>query len=148
MWAADLVRVVHPEARLLLVGDGPARAGGGAVRPGGFGAGPGGVRRARRDDWPELMAAADVVWCASDSPDAPTPLVEAMRAGKPVVASEAPGRGRLIDEAVTGWLTPWDHSAGWARATVRLLEDPAMAARVGEAGRERLRETFPAAAVT
>ena len=142
VWAADLVRVVRPEVRLILVGDGDARR---RVERFARGASEAGlvVAAGWRDDWAEVLAAADVVWCASRSPGAPTSLLEALRAGKPVVTNEAPGRDRLIVDQQTGWLTPWAHRAGWARPTARALEDRSFATRVGAAGRERVAEAFP-----
>lgn len=136
VWAADLVRVVRPETRLVLVGDGPARRrverfARGAAEPGLV------TFTGEIDDWSGVLAAADVVWCASASPDGPTPLVEAIAARKPIVASAAPGRERWIVDGETGWLTDWNDRASWARPTVRLLEDEAIGQRVAEAARPR-----------
>lgn len=136
VWAADLVRVVRPEARLVLVGDGPARRR--VERFARDAAEPGLVYAlGARGDWPRLLAAADVVWCASDAPGAPTALVEATAAGKPVVTNDAPGRERLVTTGETGWLTAWDDRAGWARPTDRLLGDAALARSIGAAAAER-----------
>jgi hypothetical protein len=48
----------------------------------------------------------------------------------------APGRERLIAPGKTGWLTAATDRAGWARASERVLNDPAGAARIATAGRD------------
>ncbi|MGL4512521.1 MAG: glycosyltransferase [Lacipirellulaceae bacterium] len=134
-WAADLVRVVRSGVRLVVVGDGPHRGAcerftreaaeqGTVVYPG------------SRDDWPDLLAVCDLVWCLSKSPGAPTSLLEALAAGKPVVASSAVGRDRLIRAGYTGWSIDPTDRAGWARATQQVLGDPANATRIAAAGRD------------
>jgi glycosyltransferase involved in cell wall biosynthesis len=134
-WAADLVRVVRPGVRLVVVGEGPDRQAcerftAEAAEPGTI------VFAGARSDWPDLLAVADLMWCLSPAPGAPTPLLEALSAGKPVGASAAPGRERIIVPGETGWLTAPTDRAGWARATERILNDPAEAARIAAAGRD------------
>ncbi len=135
-WAIDLLRAVRPGVRLLLVGDGVARCR--VQRFAREATEPGTVQfLGPCTDWPDRLAAADVVWCASASPDVPTPLLEAVAAGKPCIASQAPGREALIE---TEWLTEWNDRAGWARATDQLMGSPELARRCAEAARARLGE--------
>lgn len=69
-------------------------------------------------------------------------LLEAMALGKPVVASAAAGNLDLVRSEVDGLLVPPRAPAAWAAAISRLLADPALAARLGQAARHRARETF------
>ena len=119
IWAADLVRVVNPDLRLLIVGEGPIRAA--CERFAMLATEPGLVHfLGNQPDLAGVLVAADCFWCASDSSAAPTPLLEALALGLPVVASEQRGREELVSEE-RGALLPWDDRAGWARATDRWL---------------------------
>lgn len=69
-------------------------------------------------------------------------LLEAMALGKPVIASAVGGNLDLVRHGIDGLLvSPLDPSA-WAAAIERLLNDPALAAALGRAGRETARVTF------
>lgn len=70
-------------------------------------------------------------------------VAEAMWKGAPVVASRIGGIQDQIEDGVSGVLVddPRDLEA-FAAAVVDLLADPARAARIGEAARERVRERF------
>jgi L-malate glycosyltransferase len=69
-------------------------------------------------------------------------LLEAMASGLPVIASAAGGNGELVRHEVNGLLVAPLDSGAWAGAIQRLLEDGALAARLGQAGRETARVTF------
>ena len=92
----------------------------------------------KRDDVPKILASLDVlVHC----PTAPEPyglvVIEAMAAQRPVVAARAGGIPEIVEHEVTGLLTdPGDVSA-FAGSVLRLLGDPALRRRMGEAGRRR-----------
>ncbi|CAH0295352.1 glycosyltransferase family 4 protein [Roseomonas sp. CECT 9278] len=66
-----------------------------------------------------------------------TPL-EAMAAGRPVVAVDRGGPRESVQDGVTGFLTP-DDPAAFAERMLQLARDPALAARMGAAGTERAR---------
>jgi glycosyltransferase involved in cell wall biosynthesis len=61
-------------------------------------------------------------------------LIEALRNRKPVVASHVGGIVDVIKHAETGLLVPEKDSEALAAAVLRLLEDPALARRLGERG--------------
>lgn len=142
-WASDLVRVVRPGLRLLVAGEGARRrqcerfaakaTERGTVQW--LGAG---------NDLGPLYAAADVVWVGRGDGAAPTPALEAMAAGKPVVMADGPGRDALLpcDTSPEGLAcrVPWNDRAAWARATKRLLTEPGLAAELGAAGARRVRD--------
>jgi phosphatidylinositol alpha-mannosyltransferase len=66
-------------------------------------------------------------------------LVEAMAAGLPVVATDIPGYREVVDHGVEGLLVPPRDPGALAAGLVRVLTEPELAARLGEAGRERAR---------
>jgi glycosyltransferase involved in cell wall biosynthesis len=71
--------------------------------------------------------------------------LDAMRAGKPVVASRVGGLPEVVADGETGLLVPVGDAAATAAAIERLLADPAAARRMGEAGRRRAEALFSSA---
>jgi len=67
-------------------------------------------------------------------------LIEAMAAGLPVVASDTPGYDEVVHDGVDGLLVPPSDPAALAVAAGRVLDEPALAARLAAAGRDRARE--------
>jgi phosphatidylinositol alpha-mannosyltransferase len=64
-------------------------------------------------------------------------LVEAMAAGLPVVASAVPGYDEVVRDGVDGLLVPPGDAAALAAAIGRVMDDPTLARRLRDAGRER-----------
>jgi len=64
-------------------------------------------------------------------------VLEAMAIGKPVVATMAGGLPEIVDHEKTGLLVPPGNPDGLAAAVLALLQDPARAAAMGQAGRSR-----------
>jgi glycosyltransferase involved in cell wall biosynthesis len=69
-------------------------------------------------------------------------VIEAMAFGLPVVAANVGGLPEVVEDGVTGILVPPKDSEALAEAVVRLLRDPDLCARMGRAGRERVRSEF------
>ena len=67
-------------------------------------------------------------------------LMEAMACKKPVVASRVGGIPELVRDGTDGLLVGAGDVAGLSRAILRLLKDPDLCRRMGEAGRERVSE--------
>lgn len=61
-------------------------------------------------------------------------LIEALRSRKPVVASRVGGIVDVIQDGKTGLLVPEKDPLAIAKAVLSLLDDPALARRLGEAG--------------
>jgi glycosyltransferase involved in cell wall biosynthesis len=87
-----------------------------------------------RADPERLMAAADVVVFPSTVPHSALPVIEAGAMAKPVVASRLGGVEELVEDGVTGILVPPGDPAALADALARMLADPALAGRMGDAG--------------
>jgi len=69
-------------------------------------------------------------------------LLEAMNHGTPVIASRVGGIPDIVEDGVSGLLVPPGDADALAAAIRRVRDDPALARRLGEAGRRRLREQF------
>ncbi len=88
-----------------------------------------------RDDVPARLAEADIFVLPSRSEAFPNAVLEAMAAGLPIVASGVGGILELIDDGRTGLLVrPGDAEALAERLCV-LMEDEALASRLGAAAR-------------
>jgi glycosyltransferase involved in cell wall biosynthesis len=139
IWAADQLKAVGTTAHLLVIGEGPLR------------------RRldrytrqnrvedrvhflGRHDDAREWLPHIDVLWQASATDGQSSAILEAMAAGIPVVAADAPGNRELVIPGKTGYLVPCDQRAGFARHTLPLLEEPDLARRLGSAGQRLVLE--------
>jgi glycosyltransferase involved in cell wall biosynthesis len=101
-----------------------------------------------RDDVPALLAGADVFTLPSRMEGLPLVVLEAMAQARPVVATAVGGTPELVEDAVTGLLVPPGDVAALASALRSLLDDPARARTLGEAGRRRFEEQFTTAAMT
>lgn len=96
-----------------------------------------------RDDAPAVMQAMDVVVLPSVWKEGlPVVLVEAAFVCRPAVGSDAPGIREVVSHGETGLLTPPQDAERLAATLATLLEDPALAVRMGEAARERALRMF------
>ena len=87
-------------------------------------------------DMPGLYAAADVVVMSSRNEGTPLTLIEAAAAGLPVVATRVGGIPDVVEDETTGLLVPTEAPRRLEEAVRRVLDDPAMATRMGAAGRQ------------
>lgn len=142
--AAPEVLSAHPDACFLLVGTGPEEiALRKIVQRKSLGAS---VRfLGRRDDVPDLLAAADLLLLPSLFEGLPLVVLEAMAAGLAVVATRIGGTEEAVADGITGRLFGAGDAAELARCVTGLLADPAAAAAAGTAGEERFRREFQAA---
>jgi glycosyltransferase involved in cell wall biosynthesis len=99
--------------------------------------------RYRPEDMPEVHAALDVLVLPSTCPEPfGLVLIEAMASGKPVVATNDGGPVEICVVGSTGLLVPPQNPGRLADAMITLLQDPHMAATMGQAGRRRAEEFF------
>jgi glycosyltransferase involved in cell wall biosynthesis len=135
-----------PEAVFVLAGEGPewpaleaqARALGLTKRV---------ILLGYRDDVSDLLASCDVFVLPSLFEGLPLSVLEAMAAGKPVVATAIGGTDEAVVDGVTGLLVPPADPAALAKGIRMVLSDPVLSARLGAAGRARAHEQFSAEAM-
>jgi glycosyltransferase involved in cell wall biosynthesis len=97
-----------------------------------------------RTDLPEVLADLDAVVLTSRNEGTPAALIEALAAGRPVVATDVGGVRHVVENGRTGLLVPPGDERAVARALEQVLRDPAFAARLGRAGRDDVARRFGA----
>jgi glycosyltransferase involved in cell wall biosynthesis len=138
--AAEVVRAV-PEARHLLVGEGPLRSET-QTEAARLGLGDRLLMLGPRSDVGDLLAAADLLLLPSRTEGLPAVAVEAGLAGLPVVASRVGGVPEVVERDVTGLLVEPGDVAGFVAAVAGLLGEPDRRRALGEAAAVRCREGF------
>ncbi|MCH7970056.1 MAG: glycosyltransferase [Chloroflexi bacterium] len=96
-----------------------------------------------RNDLPDLFSAADSVLMPSLNEGFPRTAIEAMAAGKPVIATRVGGTPEAIVEGETGILVPSADIDAMASALVKLVGDRGLQSRLGKAGRRRAEQNYP-----
>jgi len=128
-----------PDARFVFAGEGPERG-----RLEALAADKGLADRVlflgRRDDVPQLLAAADVFALPSLYEGSSLAVLEAMAAGTPVVSSAIGGTDELIEAGESGLLVAPGDSGALATALRRLLDEPELGQRLAARARERVEE--------
>jgi glycosyltransferase involved in cell wall biosynthesis len=138
---AAMARLGDLDWELDLVGDGPTEAANQALaRRLGI---AGRVRfLGYQPDVAATLARAQIFALASRSEAFPRSVLEAMRAGLPVVASDAGGVSEAVENGITGALVPRCDAAALAEALRRLILDPAARQRQGAGARARYESHF------
>lgn len=121
-----------PDARLLLVGDGPDRAACEQLAQS-LGIAPNIRFLGHRDDVPELLAASDLVVMPSQSEGLGLAAIEALAGGRPVVAYAVGGLPEVVTDGVTGRCVPAGDEPAFAAAVIALLRDRDLLQRYGVA---------------
>lgn len=136
----------HPDLHLVLVGDGACR---GALETLAESLG---IRHrvhfaGERPNTPNLHALFDVSVLCSRSEGFPNTIIEAMAAGRPVVASAVGGCVEAVVHGETGLLVPPASPGDLAAAIGELLSSDVVRRRYGSAGRRRARTRYHAVRV-
>jgi glycosyltransferase involved in cell wall biosynthesis len=92
----------------------------------------------RRDDIPDLLAAADLVVVPSRWEGQPLVVQEALAVGAPVVATAVGGVPALVGDAAV--LVPYGDADALAAAIASVLDDDALRGRLAAAARRRAEE--------
>lgn len=137
----ELCGFIQDDVRLLLIGDGPLRAmlqqqavaEGIADRV---------VFTGTRDDVRALLAGVDLVAFSSLWEGLPVALLEAMAAGRAIVATSAPGITEVVSDRCEAVVVPPRDPWGLAQAMRVVLTDPPLADALGAAARRRCAEEF------
>ncbi len=128
---------------LVVVGDGPLRSDL-AVEAERLGVAPHVQFLGDRADVLGVLEALDVFVLPSRTEGMSNALLEAMAAARPVVATAVGGTPEVIAEGSSGLLVPADAPPAMAAAIARLLDDAALAARLGAAARQTVEARYGA----
>ncbi len=131
----------HDDVRLLLLGEGTSRAdledqcrkSGLAERV---------VFLGTRDDVRAILAVTDIFAFMSFIEGTSLALMEAMAAGRPIVATDIPGNRTLLSHNKSALLVPAGDAPAMARALSELLDDRVAAQALGTEARAFVREYF------
>lgn len=143
LWLDAAVEIAArvPGAHFLLVGDGPLRP---ALQER---ASALGLKRSlhlvgSQKDVRGYLAAMDVYMISSDFEGLPVALLEAMATELPVVATRVGGIGEVVIDGETGVVVEPRDVRALVAATVRLLSDAPLRARMGSASRQRVKMSY------
>jgi glycosyltransferase involved in cell wall biosynthesis len=135
------VLAAHPEAWLLVVGEGSEREALEAQAED-LGISARTVFAGRREDVPAITAALDVAVLPSYREAQGLSVLEAMALSRPVVASRVGGIPEMIEDGVTGLLVPPNDPDSLAGAITRLLSDHPFADMIARRGHDLVHERF------
>jgi len=131
----------HPNAQLLIVGDGPERKSL-QNRAGELNCSHSICFAGRRDDVPNLLAAMDIFVFPSHYEGLPGALLEAMIAGLPIVTTPVDGNSELVEDGVTGLFVPPNNSQALANQLLNLLSNPELRGTLGANAAEFAKDEF------
>ncbi len=100
-----------------------------------------------RSDVPDLLHAADVIVMPSLSEGLPMAIIEAMLAGKMIVATDVGGIPELISNDSLGLLVPAGDAVSLAEQLQRAIDSPSLRNELGKAARARALKEFSASAM-
>ena len=141
VWAIEILRQIRPQLQLVVIGDGPERER---------------LERFTRDihcdrhvtflghreDAARFLPAFDIFGLASSFEGMSNSVMEAMSAGLPIIASDIPPNRELVVQGETGFLFKLADTVGIMQFVRRLIDEPGLATRLGQAGRERIQREF------
>jgi L-malate glycosyltransferase len=139
--AAQRVIRRQPNARFLIVGDGPLRDDL-FISASELGVSRACVFAGTRDDVYDVLGAMDVFVLSSLHEGIPMALLEAMALGKPVVATGVGGVPEIVTHRENGLLVRRHDDRALAEACLEIAGTPLLASRLGSAARETIAEHF------
>jgi glycosyltransferase involved in cell wall biosynthesis len=95
-----------------------------------------------RADIPELLAANHIFILSTHYEGFPISILEAMRAGMPIIATAVNGIPEQIIDGVTGLLVPPEDPTALAQAIKRLAADPILRQQLGQAAQAKFQREF------
>jgi len=135
--AAVQIHKALPQARFLIVGDGPLRDDL-TARSAALGLEGPVLFCGLRKDIPAIMAAIDLLVFSSRWEGLPVTLLEGMAAARAVVSTAVGGVPGVMIDGQTGVLVPPGDPAALAQACVQVLANPDLRSKMGRAGRARV----------
>lgn len=135
------IKRAHPEARLVIAGDGPDRKDCEEAIPASLVNDVTFLGRVSDEALVSVIGAASVVALpATGGESFGVVLLEAMAAGRPVVASDIPGYAAVARRDTEALLVPPGDVSALAAAVARVMADEPLATKLAEAGRARASE--------
>ncbi len=140
--AVPKVISIFPEAKFLIIGDGPQMDNlrsqihslnieKHVIMPG------------FRNDVPEIMSALDIFILPSVASEATSQVIpQALAEGKPVIAADAGGLSEIIEDGITGLLIPPGNSDAIAGAIIRMAKNKEEAKGMASRGRNKILEGY------
>jgi glycosyltransferase involved in cell wall biosynthesis len=101
----------------------------------------------KRTDVEKIVATFDVGVLSTFSEGISNSVMEYMALAKPVVLTDGGGSKEIVADGKTGFLVPSENPLFLAEKIEFLLDHPETARQMGEAGRERLQQSFSVAAM-
>jgi glycosyltransferase involved in cell wall biosynthesis len=101
-----------------------------------------------RHDIPQILQSIDVFVLPSLSEGLPLSVLEAMAAGKAVIATDVGGISEVVQNERTGFVVPPKDPEALASRILQLMADQAVAKRLGRAGREQVKRDFSLSTMT
>ncbi len=95
-----------------------------------------------RDDVAEILARSDIFVLPSNWEGFPLTILEAMRAGLPVIASDVGGVREAVADGDTGYLIPRGDARAWSERLSSVIQDSDLRTTLGERARETFLEQF------
>lgn len=95
-----------------------------------------------RTDVPDLLAQSQIFILSTHYEGLPISILEAMRAGLPVVATSVNGIPEEVEHGKTGLLVPPKDINALTNALQTLIESPDLRQQMGEAGRQKFEQEF------
>ncbi|NWF93034.1 MAG: glycosyltransferase family 4 protein, partial [Syntrophaceae bacterium] len=95
-----------------------------------------------RHDIPSLVGSFDVFVSASDDDPNPRTVLEAMAAGKPIVATNSGGVPEMLDNGRAGILVEKGNAHALAQGVLYLIQNPALAKELGQAALQRAKTVY------
>ncbi len=95
-----------------------------------------------REDVEALLAESSLFVLSTRREGFPISILEAMRAGLPVVAADCGGIGEAVADGETGLLFPPGDPDALKNCLEKLIKNPALRHKMGQAGRERYLDHF------
>jgi len=91
---------------------------------------------------PEILSCVDVAVNSSIREGMANAVLEAMAAGKPVVATDVGGNAEMISHKISGCIVPGKDFRSISTAILDFLKNPETAAKMGKAAREKIEKEF------
>lgn len=94
------------------------------------------------DDVGKYLKALDVFFLSSSAENFPISLLEAMRAGLPIISTRVGGVPEAIKDGVQGIMIPFGDDDALGKAITQLADNPSYRDALGKAARKRFNEEF------